>query len=99
MEFTFNPNYACVFCSVRTIRAMKRIISTVLLFQSNKETERKSLIRRPVDLFFVIYLILAFLFCLFRGLVRNHRQNNELNHCIYVLMVFNFILDCSGLFQ
>ncbi|KAJ0056376.1 hypothetical protein NL108_006875, partial [Boleophthalmus pectinirostris] len=34
-----------------------------------QETQRKSLSQRPMDLLFVIYLILAFAFCVFRGLI------------------------------
>lgn len=33
------------------------------------ETQRKSLFQRPMDLLFVIYLIPAFAFCVFRGLI------------------------------
>ncbi|XP_032368933.1 transmembrane 6 superfamily member 1 isoform X1 [Etheostoma spectabile] len=33
------------------------------------EEERKCLLHRPLDLLFIIYLILAFAFCVFRGLV------------------------------
>ncbi|XP_072320713.1 transmembrane 6 superfamily member 1-like [Eucyclogobius newberryi] len=33
------------------------------------ETQRKSLFERPMDLLFVIYLIPAFAFCVFRGLI------------------------------
>ncbi|XP_028436873.1 transmembrane 6 superfamily member 1 [Perca flavescens] len=38
-------------------------------FPSIQEVERKCLLHRPLDLLFVIYLILAFAFCVFRGLV------------------------------
>nr|XP_020461519.1 transmembrane 6 superfamily member 1 isoform X2 [Monopterus albus] len=34
-----------------------------------QEDERKSLLHRPLDLLFVIYLIPAFAFCIFRGLI------------------------------
>ncbi|XP_029001295.1 transmembrane 6 superfamily member 1-like [Betta splendens] len=33
------------------------------------KSERKSLLHRPLDMFFIIYLIPAFAFCVFRGLV------------------------------
>ncbi|KAM9366161.1 transmembrane 6 superfamily member 1-like [Symphorus nematophorus] len=36
---------------------------------SIQEGERKSLLRRPLDLLFIIYLIHAFAFCVFRGLI------------------------------
>ncbi|CAJ1049444.1 transmembrane 6 superfamily member 1 [Xyrichtys novacula] len=36
---------------------------------STQEDERKSLLERPLDLFFIIYLIPAFAFCVFRGLI------------------------------
>ncbi|XP_041645509.1 transmembrane 6 superfamily member 1-like [Cheilinus undulatus] len=36
---------------------------------SIQETERNSLIYRPLDLLFIIYLIPAFAFCVFRGLI------------------------------
>ncbi|KAM6950203.1 transmembrane 6 superfamily member 1-like [Lycodopsis pacificus] len=36
---------------------------------SVQEAERKSLLHRPLDLLFIIYLIPAFAFCVFRGLV------------------------------
>lgn len=35
----------------------------------SNETQRKGLFQRPMDLFFVIYLIPAFAFCVFRGLI------------------------------
>ncbi|XP_031162342.1 transmembrane 6 superfamily member 1 isoform X1 [Sander lucioperca] len=38
-------------------------------FPSIQEAERKCLLHRPLDLLFIIYLILAFAFCVFRGLV------------------------------
>ncbi|XP_068171615.1 transmembrane 6 superfamily member 1-like isoform X2 [Antennarius striatus] len=37
--------------------------------QGNHEAERKSLLHRPLDLLFAIYLIPAFAFCVFRGLI------------------------------
>ncbi|XP_042345368.1 transmembrane 6 superfamily member 1-like isoform X1 [Plectropomus leopardus] len=37
--------------------------------QNIQEADRKSLLQRPLDLLFVIYLIPAFAFCVFRGLV------------------------------
>ncbi|XP_071345104.1 transmembrane 6 superfamily member 1-like isoform X2 [Trachinotus anak] len=36
---------------------------------SSQEAERKSLLHRPLDLLFIIYLIPALAFCVFRGLV------------------------------
>ncbi|KAG8001281.1 Transmembrane 6 superfamily member 1 [Nibea albiflora] len=37
--------------------------------KSIQDAERKSLLHRPLDLLFVIYLIPAFAFCVFRGLI------------------------------
>ncbi|KAK2853814.1 hypothetical protein Q5P01_006475 [Channa striata] len=36
---------------------------------SNQEAERKNIFHRPLDLLFIIFLIPAFAFCVFRGLV------------------------------
>ncbi|XP_071345108.1 transmembrane 6 superfamily member 1-like isoform X4 [Trachinotus anak] len=38
-------------------------------FSWHQEAERKSLLHRPLDLLFIIYLIPALAFCVFRGLV------------------------------
>ncbi|XP_037339653.2 transmembrane 6 superfamily member 1-like isoform X2 [Pungitius pungitius] len=40
-----------------------------LQLSSVQEAERKSLLHRPLDLLFIIYLIPAFAFCIFRGLI------------------------------
>lgn len=44
--------------------------------QNVKEAEQRSLLHRPQDLLFVIYLIPAFAFCVFRGLVRTKATQN-----------------------
>ncbi|XP_075904191.1 transmembrane 6 superfamily member 1-like isoform X1 [Nelusetta ayraudi] len=49
-------------------RIFAQPISRDVQLTSTQETERKSFLRRPVDLLFAIYLIPAFLFCVFRGL-------------------------------
>lgn len=44
--------------------------------QNMEEAEKRSLLHRPQDLLFVIYLIPAFAFCVFRGLVRTTATQN-----------------------
>nr|XP_046248056.1 transmembrane 6 superfamily member 1-like isoform X2 [Scatophagus argus] len=43
--------------------------SRAVQLTSTEEAERKSLLHRPLDLLFIIYLIPAFAFCVFRGLI------------------------------
>lgn len=56
-----------------------------------------TLFRRPMDLFFIIYLIPAMSFCVFRGLVRNTNIIEGLKHISISLIVG--ALGCPGLFQ
>ena len=62
--------------------------------------ERRSLLRRPQDLLFIIYLIPAFAFCVFRGLVRRLKMFTSPEIMLNIFFMWSVcVLDCSGLFQ
>lgn len=56
----------------------------------NIEAEQRSLLHRPLDLLFVIYLIPAFAFCVFRGLVTTTIYNIHLytHHLLLLFKLF-----------
>lgn len=83
----------------------------LLCSQDIEEAHRAGLLRRPVDLVFIIYLIPALAFCVFRGLVRNlmviglpstHTTLDYflsvgcLSHIKLLCYVFEVVLDCSS---
>lgn len=76
----------------------------LLLFQNIQGPQRSNVLHRPLDLLFIIYLIPAFVFCVFRGLVRNMRwfsnldQNYQTRYESFVnfLLLFQVALDCSS---
>lgn len=70
------------------------------LSQNIPAAERRSLLRRPQDLLFIIYLIPAFAFCVFRGLVRRLKMCKSPKITLNIFFMWSVcVLDCSGLFQ
>lgn len=68
--------------------------------QNIPAAERRSLLRRPQDLLFIIYLIPAFAFCVFRGLVRRLKMFKSPKITLNIFLMWSVcVLDCSGLFQ
>lgn len=68
--------------------------------QNIPAAERRSLLRRPQDLLFIIYLIPAFAFCVFRGLVRRLKMCKSPKITLNIFLMWSVcVLDCSGLFQ
>lgn len=72
----------------------------IAIFQNIGGPQRSNVHQRPLDLLFIIYLIPAFMFCVFRGLVRKMRCfENDQTRCdssIKFLLLFQIALDCSS---
>ncbi|KAM7424413.1 hypothetical protein PAMA_000655 [Pampus argenteus] len=58
---------------------------------SIQEAQRTSLLHRPLDLMFIIYLIPALAFCIFRGLVRHTETINYFFSCRVPLYFKQFV--------
>uniref|UniRef100_A0A3Q3XKT3 Transmembrane 6 superfamily member 1 n=1 Tax=Mola mola TaxID=94237 RepID=A0A3Q3XKT3_MOLML len=58
-----------MFGSVAVFQSYMCHLNTFILSQSIQEAGKKSLLHRPLDLLFFIYLVPAFAFCVFRGLI------------------------------
>uniref|UniRef100_A0A3Q2EGP1 Transmembrane 6 superfamily member 1 n=1 Tax=Cyprinodon variegatus TaxID=28743 RepID=A0A3Q2EGP1_CYPVA len=67
---------------------------------SSQEAQRANLLQRPMDLLFIVYLIPAFAFCVFRGLVNNCKTINKHGFMQIAIngwyLFLEVVLDCSG---